>query len=130
MTDGNPLPRRSTSVNGIVVGFLIGTGQLLAIEPGIAAAFPVVVPSAPGNVAKKLSKLRFSWMTMMTCFIFVDGALAARPSEGSTGIVPREPAPHARTAALIARKAIRMPARAQLHWRMSYSVSTGRPEGF
>jgi hypothetical protein len=29
--------------------------------------FPLVVPSAPGNVAKRLSKVRFSWMRMTTC---------------------------------------------------------------
>src|ERR1700722_15956679 len=55
----------------MVVGAVIGFGQLCAIDPGIAAAFPTVAPSAPGNVAKKLSKLRFSWITITTCLIGV-----------------------------------------------------------
>ena len=48
-----------------------------AIEPpsidglqlGSDCACPVVVPSAPGYVAKKSLKLRFSWIMRTTCWI-------------------------------------------------------------
>lgn len=61
---GNPAPTNETFVKGTVVGCVM-TGWLfvaheLAIGDGIAAAWPVEAPSAPGYVAKKLSKLRFS----------------------------------------------------------------------
>jgi hypothetical protein len=44
---------------------------------------PYVVPSAPGKVAKKSSKLRFSWITSTTCEMYPDPLLPL-PARGST----------------------------------------------
>src|SRR5580700_6357144 len=68
-----PLPSSVTLVKGTVVGFVI-TGwpfaaHELAIGDGIGAACPLVAPSAPEKVAKKLSKLRFSWIMTTTCWM-------------------------------------------------------------
>ncbi len=53
-----------TLVSGTLVALVItGIPSALhasAISEGIGLALPLVAPSAPGNVAKKLSKLRFS----------------------------------------------------------------------
>lgn len=117
-----------TSFSGIVVGFVIGAEQLCAMTGGIAAAFPVVVPSAPGNVAKKSSKLRFSSIAITTCRI---GFFApAKPSRGigSSGGAPVETALQATVQAASVQSAIQSAAGCARI--CSYSVSTGRYDGF
>ncbi len=39
------------------------------LQLGFGSAFPVVAPSAPGNVAKKSLNVRFSWIIGTTCFM-------------------------------------------------------------
>ena len=41
---------------------------------------PLVAPSAPGYVANRSSKLRFSWMMMMTCLMGLEPVPEARES--------------------------------------------------
>ena len=77
-----------TLVNWIVGFDCVMTGMpldwhALAIPCGIGAPCPVVVPSAPGKVAKKLSKLRFSWITTITWEI--GGAALAVGASGNYG---------------------------------------------
>jgi hypothetical protein len=90
---------------------------------------PLVAPSAPGYVANRSSKLRFSWMMMTTCLMGLDPLpLDERETGGAPENAFKLPPEHETMPADATRttkRALRLVSRT-----LAYSVSTGLYDGF